>query len=65
MTLDLTVWRTPQLLCPACQEQRLHQASERTDHHPLAGHGFNGTRWTHPTLESEKRMQAAASGGQP
>jgi len=37
--------------CPACAEKRLHTAADWT-YHPLAGHGYNGTSWTHPDLES-------------
>lgn len=45
-----TVWCTPAANCPACQEQRCHEESERTAHHPYSRHGFSGREWSHPAL---------------
>jgi hypothetical protein len=36
-------------MCPACDNKRLHGPAEWKNH-PYAGHGFNGTVWTHPDL---------------
>jgi hypothetical protein len=36
--------------CPACAEKRLHTLADWT-HHPYAGHGFNGSTWSHPDLQ--------------
>lgn len=34
-------------LCPACQAKRQHTAGERTEFHPLAGHGYSPeSGWT-------------------
>ena len=44
--------------CLACADKRLHTAADWT-YHPMAGHGYNGTLWTHPDLKG-----GAASLGQ-
>jgi hypothetical protein len=49
----ITVWRTPNMVCPACRERQLHTAEERRIHHPFSGHGFNGTAWTHRAIDPE------------
>jgi hypothetical protein len=36
-------------MCPACHFKRLHTA-EDWKNHPWAGHGYNGTSWSHPDL---------------
>jgi hypothetical protein len=40
--------------CPACNARRCHLEIEWKNH-PLRGHGWNGTRWTHPILETEAK----------
>ena len=47
-------------MCPACTEKRLHAPADWA-HHPYAGHGFNGSAWTHPDLQV---LAGAASLGQ-
>lgn len=38
--------------CPACAADRLHTATERSDYHPLAGHGYQeGQGWSSPEAE--------------
>jgi len=62
---DPTVWRTPHRLCPACQAQRVHAASELTLYHPFSGHGFNGTLWSHQALDQAyRRMDEYRQGSQ-
>lgn len=51
MKPDPTIWRTPNLICPACEERRVHQAGERALYHPFSGHGYTSGRWTHQALE--------------
>jgi hypothetical protein len=36
--------------CPACTDKRFHTPADWA-HHPHAGHGFNGSVWTHPDLQ--------------
>lgn len=40
--------------CPACAARRLHSAEDLRLYHPYAGHGWNGSSWTHPDLEPVK-----------
>jgi hypothetical protein len=35
--------------CAACTDKRVHTPADWA-HHPYAGHGFNGSVWTHPDL---------------
>ena len=47
--------------CPACEAKRLH-TPEEMKYHPYAGHGFNGSVWTHPDLDPARQTAAAAEG---
>lgn len=38
---DLTVNRTPNPDCPACQVKRLHKPDEWKEYHPRAGEGVD------------------------
>ena len=51
MTPDPTIWRTPNLACPACESHRVHQAGERAFYHPFSGHGFDRGHWSNPMLD--------------
>jgi len=47
-------FRTPNNLCPACRNKRLHEQSERTKYHPLAGEGFTKEQgWTNKLKDGE------------
>jgi hypothetical protein len=48
------------MTCPACAAKRLHTPEDWAQH-PLAGHGFNGTLWTHPDLANGTQAGAATS----
>jgi hypothetical protein len=59
-------------MCPACELKRVHTREDWL-HHPYAGHGFNGSVWTHPDLPGAAtsrisgevvREQAAPVGGE-
>jgi hypothetical protein len=64
--------------CPACTDKRVHTPADWA-YHPYAGHGFNGSMWTHPDLEvlagaasfgmanlggGESVLQSAPAGGE-
>ena len=53
---DQTIARTPNVNCPACNENRLHTDAEREQYHPFAGHGFAREQggWTHPDLKGTR-----------
>ena len=53
--LRQTIRSTPVVGCMACEYRRLHTDEERRVNHPWAGHGFNGTVWTHPGLDPKGR----------
>lgn len=45
-------------MCSACEFKRLHGPLD-WDQHPYAGHGYNGTAWTHPDLADGTQAGAA------
>jgi hypothetical protein len=50
-TPEGTVWRTPNLACPACQMGCVHSKELLGLYHPFSGHGYNGTNWSHMALD--------------
>jgi len=46
--------------CPACVYGTRHTVREMREYHPLAGHGYDGERWTHPDLDPASRQQFPA-----
>lgn len=47
------------MICPACIEGRRH-TTEDWLHHPYAGHGWNGNKWTHADLVPASSKPAGA-----
>ena len=47
--------------CPACVYGTRHTVREWREYHPLAGHGFDGERWSHPDLDPARTPQPAGT----
>lgn len=55
MKSDLTIARTPNLQCPACNVGRRHAQEEVRQFHPFAGHGFNKEQgWSSEELKKSR-----------
>jgi hypothetical protein len=53
---DLTINRTPNPNCPACQKRCFHTDKEFDLFHPYAKHGYNKEQgWSRPDLDPKRR----------